>query len=360
MDAAPVQPQHARALPDHAVDKWDALRELSVARKTFGLSDRDLTVLQALLSFHPGTKLDDPSRIVVFPSNAKLCERLNGMPCSTMRRHLAHLVEARVIARRDSPNGKRYRRREGQTFGFDLSPLAHRFPELRRAADTIRAQQYRIATLREEISLLRRDALALLANASSPELAQLIEVTAKTLRRQLSQNQLESLRDALTLGLSELSQMAHFSADLSSDDSQNEQHQYNKETYIPESVCPETQKKEENSNEDLQIATVLANCDQIQQFSPEPIRDWHDLVRAADNLRPMMGICAQAWQFAIDSMGKVSASVLLAAILQRFDKIRSPGAYLRGIANRATRQDFCINQMIRSLNGKFTAVNHSG
>ena len=46
-----------------------------------------------------------------------------------MRRHLRALVDATLLMRRDSPNGKRYCLRDGtgevdQAFGFDLSPFA--------------------------------------------------------------------------------------------------------------------------------------------------------------------------------------------------------------------------------------------
>ncbi len=54
-----------------------------------------------------------------------------GMPASTLRRHLAVLVDAGLIVRRDSPNGKRYARKNRAgaielAFGFDLSPLVVR------------------------------------------------------------------------------------------------------------------------------------------------------------------------------------------------------------------------------------------
>ncbi|WP_371328623.1 helix-turn-helix domain-containing protein [Shinella sp. HZN7] len=54
---------------------------------------------------------------------------------ATLRRHLAALVEAGLIERRDSPNGKRYAHRGrggeiGAAFGFSLAPLLARAGEL--------------------------------------------------------------------------------------------------------------------------------------------------------------------------------------------------------------------------------------
>ena len=150
-----------KAPPTCGVNKWEALRSLSTARVTFDLSDRDMTVLQALLTFLPTATLGGNSAdFVVYPSNRAICERLNGMPCSTMRRHLAQLIKAGVIVRRDSPNGKRFARKVGEdsyAYGFDLTPLAVRFSEFCQAAEVIRAEAGRLQRLREAVSLMRRD-----------------------------------------------------------------------------------------------------------------------------------------------------------------------------------------------------------
>ena len=94
--------------PQASTDKWALLRDLTAARGAYGVSDRDLAVLAALISFHPRAELTDDAQLIVFPSNASLSARAHGMPESTLRRHLAALVKAGLILRRDSPNGKRY------------------------------------------------------------------------------------------------------------------------------------------------------------------------------------------------------------------------------------------------------------
>ena len=120
-------------LPQLARDKWAVMRDLTVARAAFGVSDRDLAVLNALLSFHPHPTLAEGDGTIVFPSNASLSERAHGMPESTLRRHLAALVKSGLVIRHDSPNGKRYARRAGEqlqvAFGFDLRPLLLREAE---------------------------------------------------------------------------------------------------------------------------------------------------------------------------------------------------------------------------------------
>ena len=175
-----------RAHPSEGVNKWDILRALAASRHAFDLSDRDLSVLQALVSFHPATILgSDDSDLVVFPSNAAICERLNGMPCLTMRRHLARLVQAGILVRRDSPNGKRYARRYGGervAFGFDLTPLVLRETEILAAAETARAaveHQRRLRELHRPVRDAPHPAAPLFLGWEAPEYVRCYSVVAR-------------------------------------------------------------------------------------------------------------------------------------------------------------------------------------
>ena len=109
-------------------DKYQLLRALTEAKVQFGVGDRAIRVLEALLSFHQSKEIAGEEPVVVFPSNKELALRTRGMAHVTIRRHIRALVEARLIVRRDSPNGKRYCVKDGhgdveQAYGFDLSPF---------------------------------------------------------------------------------------------------------------------------------------------------------------------------------------------------------------------------------------------
>jgi len=163
--------------------KWRLFRALTEAKEPLGVTDRALSVLHALLSFHQETALTLPAvdqrlgegeggstGIVVFPSNRELSIRAHGMAPATLRRHLACLVEAGLIIRRDSPNGKRYARRgEGgeieSAFGFDLTPLVARAAEIENLAEEVRAENKAVRLLRERVTLLRRDIVKMIAAA---------------------------------------------------------------------------------------------------------------------------------------------------------------------------------------------------
>ncbi len=99
-------------------------------------------MLNALLSFYPENELSARNGLVVFPSNRQLALRAHGMPESTLRRHLASLLDAGLIIRRDSPNGKRYAHKTDageieEAFGFSVAPLLERASEIAKVAEAI-------------------------------------------------------------------------------------------------------------------------------------------------------------------------------------------------------------------------------
>lgn len=379
-------------LPPTGVNKWEALRELSVARATFGLSDRDMTVLQALLSFHPGTSLGgNSSELVVHPSNRAICERLNGMPCSTMRRHLSNLVLCGALARRDSPNGKRYsHRRDGEkeAFGFDLTPIVVRYEEFCRAAEAIRAEQDRYERLRETVSLMRRDLAGLAAYGEEvrPDVAiwgrlsDLAALTARDLRRKLDFGDLKDIEAELCLGLNHARNILepNETQDMSINGVQSEQHYQNSNTELHDlELCTENAKAQASEAPDrsepieselpsalpnekvklpnIPIGLVLSTCTEIMTYADGRIRHWHDLMRTAEVVRPMMGISPAAWLEAKNILGPEEAAVVLAAMLQRFAEIRSPGGYLRSLVTKAAEGAFSSGPMIMALMRKEAA-----
>ncbi|MFK4826116.1 plasmid replication protein RepC, partial [Paenochrobactrum sp. BZR 588] len=149
-------------LKEKKADKWQLYKALCEGRSHFNISDRSLAVLSALLSFYPETSLNEESGLVVFPSNKQLSLRAHGMPDPTLRRHLAALVNAGLIIRRDSPNGKRYAHKDKQgavqeAFGFSLAPLLVRYDEIMQAAESVAESNLKLKRTRERITLQRRD-----------------------------------------------------------------------------------------------------------------------------------------------------------------------------------------------------------
>jgi len=154
--------------PEKVVHKWKIFHAICTARPRLGVSERSLSVLNALLTFHPETALTGEDDLIVFPSNHQLSLRAHGMPASTLRRHLAVLVDAGLVVRRDSPNGKRYARKGSAgeielAFGFDISPLVVRSEEFESLAADIEAEARALKLVRERITLCRRDIAKMIA-----------------------------------------------------------------------------------------------------------------------------------------------------------------------------------------------------
>ncbi len=194
-----------------------------------------------LSAFHPNTILGgNDADLVVHPSNVAICERLNGMANSTMRRHLSNLVQTGMIVRRDSPNGKRYARRYGDekiAFGIHLTPLVIRHAEICQASEAVREARERYKRLRETASLMRRDlaGLAAFCAGTRPHLSvwdafdDLATLTARDLRRKLDMEELVAIETSLSTALNAARNILEpsKSQDMSTNESISEQHNQN-------------------------------------------------------------------------------------------------------------------------------------
>ena len=324
-------------------------------------------------------------------------------PKPTLRRHLASLVKAGLLIRRDSPNGKRYARRDRdgeilRAFGFDLSPLLARARSLHQMAESRRQQARLIQSLKEDITILRRDISKSLSFASSSEISgpwanlsdSLAQLQQRT-DRSLSLSQLKQLHAALY----SLAQDVHnaldkfiFSKEVNGNHAQNERHiqDSNKDTYFdseertstsslkissnphclekgnpekieqkPVSHAPiEEASRERNPSpvrshaNSFDLHTILQACPKIAHCNRFGIRSWSDLIETAGIVSQMLDISSSAWEEAKARLGLVTASVTVAAILQRCDSIRSPGGYLRSLIGK---DGFTPRGMINALLG---------
>lgn len=396
MEYAPISPfmrpiSHAHlrvverpeaSVPGKPVNKWELLRELSKAQAAFGVSERDLTVLQGLLSFFPDDALGGNAEMVVFPSNKAICDRLNGMACSTMRRHIARLVDAGLLMRRDSPNGKRYVRKHGEervAFGFDLSPLYCRSEEVARAAEAVREAEDRVRRLREVVSLMRRDlaALAEFGEEIQPgiglwgQLRDKAVLAARALRRKLTLDELSAYRGDLEalLGQARNAIDGPETEEMNTNDARFERHHHssNKESidFEPalekseaaagtpdvETDAPVADMEETDTIRvpKIPLHLVVAGCPSLKTFYRGDVRHWHQLFDAACHVRPAMGISASAWDEAQRFMGPEQASIVVVAMLERFADIRSPGGYLRSLTSKAAAGEFSCGPMVMAL-----------
>ena len=356
------------------IDKWELLRSLCAARDAFQITDREIGVLEALLSFHPEQNLGGNAGMVVFPSNRALSGRCHGMAESTLRRHLARLVDAGLILRHDSPNGKRYARRghDGEVlraFGFDLRPLLVRAPEIARAADAARAADERLRSLRERVSLHKRDAqkLALYGLEAGHDgpwealLAQLLLVT-RSLRRKLSLADLQEAADHVAELLEQTLKHVSKAEEMGGNDIQPERLYQNSNTE-PADLEPcleksraadvDTRQARESAGDKpdvpIPLGLVLRAIPEALEYAQGPVCGFADLARLGAFLRGMIGISPSAWDDAVAAMGPEVAGLTICCLVQRIDEIRSPGGYLRTLTAQAQAGKYSVTRVIMAL-----------
>jgi replication initiation protein RepC len=370
--------------PEKAVHKWNIFRAICTAKARIGVSERSLAVLDALLSFHPETVLTGDG-LIVFPSNQQLSLRAHGMAPATLRRHLASLVDAGLIVRRDSPNGKRYARkdREGEVeiaFGFDLSPLVVRAEEFEAWAEEVRAEARALKLVRERITLCRRDIAKMIATgieegvptrragqglADWSEVHTLYRGIVERIPRTAMRDELEPVAEELSMLADEVLTLleTHIkSENLSGNESQTERHIQNSnpdslielEPRFPKKqgttveANPERRRMPEGS---YPLGMILDACPDIVDYAKGGISNWRDFMATAAVVRPMLGVSPSAWEQAQAAMGEVQAAIAVAAILQKGAAINSAGGYLRELTRKADAAEFSIGPMLMALIG---------
>ncbi|ANM06804.1 replication initiation protein RepC 1 (plasmid) [Rhizobium phaseoli] len=392
--------------PDQSVDKWKLFRALCEAKPLLGISDRALAVLNALLSFYPKNELAEENGLIVFPSNVQLSLRTHGMAEQTVRRHLAALVEAGLLLRKDSPNGKRYVRRDrageiNDAFGFSLAPLLARAEEIEQLAAEVMAERLHVQRLRERITLCRRDIAKLIEAAIEEdvegdwqslhlEFRELIE----GLPRSPTTAQLEQLLDQLTALRTDILKRLEIrvkSTKQRGNASHIERHIQNsnpdsttelepsfetKQGARPEQdnglgvVTPEEGRSEAIRSDNrpgrqagrpggrddagglksFPLGLVLQACPEILAYGPDGvIRNWRDLMTAAVTVRSMLGVSPSAYEEAASVMGAENAATVMACILERGGHINSAGGYLRDLTRRSEKGEFAIGPMLMAL-----------
>lgn len=370
------QLQTAENNSTRTVDKWKVFRDLCEAKDVFGFQDRSLAVLHALLSFYPGSDLSDEGSLVVFPSNTQLSLRAHGIAGTTLRRHLAALVDAGVIQRYDSPNGKRYahRGRAGEiekAFGFSLEPLMARAGEFAHMAQQVADERRLYKLAKESLTICRRDVRKLISAAMEEgadgdwEMFEAHYVALVTrLGRSPSRHEMAMVLDEMELLREEIINRLEMQLKTQKTDGNDIHNGRHIQNSNPESInepepSSETEQGEISSPELKRMAepikafplgVVLRACPQFADYAPGgTISNWRELMSAAVVVRSTLGVSPSAYQEACEIMGPENAATAIACILERAGHINSAGGYLRDLTRKAAKGEFSLGPMLMAL-----------
>ncbi|MBY5494479.1 replication initiation protein RepC [Rhizobium leguminosarum bv. viciae] len=370
------QIETSKIKPGKTADKWKVFRDASEARELLGLQDRSLAVLDALLSFHPDTELRQDAQLIVFPSNTQLTLRAHGIAGATLRRHLALLVEAGLIVRKDSANGKRYARKDragaiDSAFGFDLSPLLMRTDELAMMAQQVVADRFALRRAKENLTICRRDVRKLIsaaieegASGNWENIEAMYVGLVGRIPRAPTLSDVNSILDEMELLLQEavnILEMQQKDENNSTNGDQSERHIQNSNTESINELEPSSENEQGAKAVDdgrpkrepvrnFPLGMVMRACPEIAIYGPGgTIGSWREMMGAAVVVRSMLGVSPSAYQEACEVMGPESAATAIACILERAGHINSPGGYLRDLTRKAARGEFSLGPALMAL-----------
>lgn len=353
-----------------AVDKWQLYRDLCEGKSLVGLGDRSLAILAALLSFYPDNELSEENGLVVFPSNKQLSLRAHGMADTTLRRHLAALLDCGLITRRDSPNGKRYARKGGggaleEAFGFSLAPLLVRADEITDAAERVRATNRALKLMRERITLHRRDISKLIEAAVEEDVTgdwgglwRRFRAVVDAIPRRATVDDLEPLVGELALIREEVDILleTHMNVENSVGNESHsgwQQSNSNTNNLFEFELAPEKSKATAEPERGTQeppkgypLGFVLKACPEIMDYAVDGIGSWRDLMATAAQVRGYLGVSPSAYEDACHVVGPETAAIVIACILQRAQHIHSAGGYLRALTEKARAGEFSVGPML--------------
>ena len=393
-------------LPEGVTVPGQLLAAFKAAAPRLGLSPRLVHAVDWLFRFTQPQDWGRGGRPIVWPS-ASLQQDALGLSPTQVKGINRALIEAGLITMKDSPNGKRYGRRDRhgritEAYGFDLSPMAARHAEFVRVAEAARAKRAEMGRLRrratiarngitqiletaaeygfqgEEWTTLARDSRNLARGLRTVERIEAMALGVESLerRQRAGRERLEMLLSGVSAGVPEA---------VNSDPkgAENRPHHYTykpspypeqdtvvadkgcsapAETTVPDPATPEPQ-TEPQETQPVKPArtdgTVLQlSTDELVQLAPRlraylatPVPTWPEVVNAADWLRGDLGVSKPLWGEACLALGREQAAIAVAIVSAKpAGHFRSsPGGYFHGMVTKAKTGELNLARTIWGL-----------
>ncbi|TMV02597.1 replication protein C [Ruegeria sediminis] len=321
--------------------KWLQLRALEEAREPLGLRATSISILRAMLSFMSADRISEiaDDHHIVYASNAAIAGRAH-VSIQTVERHIARLVDLKIIQRITAANGKRWVRRNGAgqvilVSGLSLLPLAARHAEFTALAGEYRRMQEALQVLRDQCTL----ALTRLQGTIADGIHDLLDRARRILRRRPQQDVLQDLLDEINELVSvENSQSETIKPiKLRGGNSGTEGHKEH-------SLNPDS--KKENSSQ-IQISS-----DQMEYAFPRLCselkfaRDQAHCGRLMDTIADQLRL-GETWSAMKATHGPATCFMTLGYILQRAEGIQSHRAYLASLISKIERGEMEPTALLR-------------
>jgi replication initiation protein RepC len=383
-------------LPDGVTMHGQLLAAFKAAAPRLGLSPRVVHAIDWLFRFTQPQDWARGGRPIVWPSSSMQQESL-GLSETRVKAINRALIETGLVTMKDSPNGKRYGKRDPkgrivEAYGFDLSPIAMRHAEFVRLAAEAKAERDEMRRLRRRATIARNGITQILETVAEygfqgeewMRLASDTKDLTKAFRRverpeemALGVESLErrqrSARERLENLLAEVTAKASEPVNSDPLGAENGPHQY---TYKPSqnpkedtviaaeeggsaggqastpSSAPVRQEPPERGRVlKLHPEELVRLAPRLKPYLRRPDPTWPEIVDAADWLRHELDVSKPLWGEACIAMGREQAAVAI-AIVSIKDPAHfrtTPGGYFHGMVAKAKAGELNLDRTLWAM-----------
>jgi replication initiation protein RepC len=375
-------------LPDGVTVHGQLLAAFKAAGPRLGLSPRVVHAVDWLFRFTQPQDWGQGGRPIVWPS-AMLQRETLGVSETQAKRLNRYLIELGLITMKDSPNGKRYGRRDArgrivEAYGFDLSPLAARYQEFVQLAEEGRAEREAMGRLRRRATIARKGIVQILETARDYDLSGeewvTLEREAWAIARELKRAERP---DEMEAGVVSVERRQHEARNRlerllkdvkkAPSQSENAPHQY---TYNPNpypkqdtvitsetsseaqqasvrfSPAPEAPKRSEKGTvHGIRPEELVRLAPRLKPYLRHPNPTWSELIDAADWLRHDLDVSKPLWGDACLAMGRDLAAVALAIVSTKDPEHfrTTPGGYFHGMVQKAKAGELHLERTVWAM-----------
>ncbi|MEE4014796.1 plasmid replication protein RepC [Roseibium sp. FZY0029] len=393
-------------IPD--IGKSEVAIALKRAAQPIGLTSTAYHVLDILLGLSKPDDWKGDNRPVVAISNEKLASYV-GKSERTVIRAIKQLVEARILAYRDSSTGRRWVHRNDSgditfAYGLDFTPARVRYREIKRQADEWQAHLNAVREAKRTVARLSRAIVDIVEATKDADLTGFLDQMHAILESQQDiQVKAQALLDLYDLVMETLKEASDTQEkgfknnNTSCEDDMNvtpifntsspdsytnnrtsanaDENQINSDVAYGAEMAPEKEQAGRGGGSNqrysgqkgtgkadfvrsetldaVSISLLESACTSIQSDFGVALKSWPDLISATDVLRIGIGLSEKGFTEACGKLGRHVAAAILAMVAEKAlrdpEKISSPGGYFRACCERAAEGRLALAKSLFGL-----------
>ncbi|WP_040440961.1 plasmid replication protein RepC [Roseibium aggregatum] len=393
-------------IPD--IGKSEVAIALKRAAQPIGLTSTAYHVLDILLGLSKPDDWKGDNRPVVAISNEKLASYV-GKSERTVIRAIKQLVEARILAYRDSSTGRRWVHRNDSgditfAYGLDFTPARVRYREIKRQADEWQAHLNAVREAKRTVARLSRAIVDIVEATKDADLTDFLDQMQAILESQQDvQIKAQALLDLYDLVMETLKEASDtrekgsknnntsceddidvtplfntsspdsclnnrtsanadeikpnpdvaYGAEMAPEKEQAQRGRGSNQRYSGQKGTGKADFVRSETLDAVSISLLESACTSIQSDFGVALKSWPDLISATDVLRIGIGLSEKGFTDACGKLGRHVAAAILAMVAEKAlrdpEKISSPGGYFRACCERAAEGRLALAKSLFGL-----------